>query len=73
MKEYAVKTAFVFESFFFVRAENEQQAQQIVCENCGLVMGGKIHSSLSDDEVDWDFNTHPETKIIKVKQFTERS
>ena len=28
-------------------------------DSCGLVMGGDIHTDLDDDEVDWDFDTHP--------------
>ena len=32
-------------------------------KRCGLVLGGEIHSSLPNDEVDWEFDVHPE-KII---------
>ena len=31
----------------------------LVMDSCGLVMGGDIHTDLDDDEVDWDFDTHP--------------
>jgi len=70
MKEYTVKTAFVFDGFFFIKAENAEQARQAVEQHCGLVMGGSIHSTLPDDDVDWDFNTHPETVIKNVKLLT---
>jgi len=71
MKEFAVKTAFIFEGFFFVKAESEEQAKQFVTENCGLVIGSNIHSNLPDAQVDWDFCTHGETVIKKVKQLTD--
>jgi hypothetical protein len=70
MKEYTVKTAFVFEGFFFIKADNAEQARQAVEQHCGLVMGSSIHTTLPDDDVDWDFNTHPETVIKNVKLLT---
>jgi len=42
-----------------VEAENREEARQKVMDSCGLVMGGGIHTDLDDDEVDWDFDTHP--------------
>ena len=32
----------------------------------GLVIGSDIHSSLPDDEVNWEFPVHPDTKIGKT-------
>ena len=50
--KYQVPTRFVFTGVFTVEAENREEARQKVMDSCGLVMGG-------DDEVDWDFDTHP--------------
>lgn len=60
---YNVPTKFVFSGTFRVKAESQKQAEEHVQKHCGLVLGGEIHSSLPDDEVDWGFDVHPE-KII---------
>jgi len=76
MRRYAVKTRFMFEGCFFVCAENKEQAKEYVNKHCGLVIGGKIHSTLPDDKVDWDFPIHPETltgkiTLIRSKQYEQ--
>ena len=70
MAKYIVNTKFVFSGVFEVEADSLDQARDIVMNDCGLVMGGDIHTTLDDEEVDWDFNIHPETiigRIIKKK------
>ena len=57
--KYQVPTRFVFTGVFTVEADNREEARQMVMDSCGLVMGGGIHTDLDDDEVDWDFDTHP--------------
>lgn len=57
--KYQVPTRFVFTGVFTVEDENREEARQKVMDSCGLVMGGGIHTDLDDDEVDWDFDTHP--------------
>ena len=68
MKKFEVKTRFIFEGVFWVNAENIEDAHKNIEEQCGLVMGGKIHTTLSNKDIDWEFDTHPEIKIIKIKQ-----
>ena len=63
-KEYKVKTKFVFEGEFYIKAENKEQAKEYVQKHCGLVLGGDIHTSLPDEICNWNFNVHPD-KIIK--------
>ena len=63
-KEYKVKTKFVFEGEFYIKAENKEQAKEYVQKHCGLVLGGDIHTSLTDEICNWNFNVHPD-KIIK--------
>lgn len=60
---YAVPTKFVFSGTFRIKAESQEQAEEYVQKHCGLVLGGEIHTSLPNDEVDWEFNVHSE-KII---------
>ena len=66
MAKYIVNTNFVFSGVFEVEADSLDHARDIVMNDCGLVMGGDIHTTLDDEEVDWDFNIHPETKIGRI-------
>lgn len=66
MARFNVETRFVFSGVFKVEAENEKEAERLVTEQCGLVLGGNIHSSLPDDMVDWEFDMHPDKKIGSV-------
>ena len=50
-KVYRVRTQYIFEGAFEVVAESKEDARQKVLQNCGLVMGGSIHSTLPDDEI----------------------
>jgi hypothetical protein len=67
-RTYAVKTRFAFTGTFFISAENRKQAAEYIEKHCGLVIGGDIHSSLPDDEVDWDFPVHPDKAVLKVRK-----
>ena len=67
-KVYRVRTQYVFEGVFDVVAESKEDAQQKVLQNCGLVMGGNIHSTLPDDEINWAFDTHPEERVIETTE-----
>ena len=63
---YRVRTQYIFEGVFEVRADSKEDAQQKVLQDCGLVMGGSIHSTLPDEEINWAFSTHPEVKTTRV-------
>ena len=65
-KIYRVKTQYIFKGIFEVLAENKEDAQQKVLQDCGLVMGGSIHSTLPDEEINWAFSTHPKVKTTRV-------
>jgi hypothetical protein len=67
-RKYAAKTRFVFTGTFFIAAGNRKQATEYVEKHCGLVIGGDIHSSLPDDEVDWDFPVQPDKAVLKVRK-----
>ena len=66
MAKYVVNTRFVFSGVFEVEADSKTKARELVMKECGLVMGGNIHTTLDDEEVDWDFDTHPEKEIGKI-------
>ena len=65
-KVYRVRTQYVFEGVFDVVAESREEARQKVLQNCGLVMGGSIHSTLPDNEINWAFSTHPEVRMGRI-------
>ena len=63
---YRVRTQYIFEGVFEVLADSKENARQKVLQDCGLVMGGSIHSTLPDEEINWVFSTHPEVKVTRV-------
>jgi hypothetical protein len=63
-KIFTVKTKFVFEGEFYIKAGSNAQAREFVGKHCGLVIGGDIHSTLPDDCVNWKFDVHPK-KIVR--------
>ena len=65
-KVYRVRTQYIFEGVFDVVAESKEEARQKVLQNCGLVMGGSIHSTLPDDEINWAFDRHPEVRAGRI-------
>ena len=65
-KVYRVRTRFIFEGVFEIVAESKEEARQKVLQDCGLVMGGSIHSTLPDDEINWAFNRHPNKRISRI-------
>ena len=65
-KVYRVRTHYIFEGVFDVVAESKEDARQKVIQNCGMVMGGNVHSTLPDGEVNWAFDIHPDKKIDRI-------
>ena len=51
---------------FDVIAENKEDARQKALQDCGLVMGGSIHSTLPNDEINWFFDIHPDKQIDNI-------
>ena len=50
-KAYRVQTQYIVDGVLAVVAESKEDARQKVLQDCGLVMGGSIHSTLPDDEI----------------------
>ena len=65
-KVYRVRTQYVFEGVFEVVAESREGARQKVIQDCGLVMGKNVHSTLPDEEINWVFSTHPEVRTGRI-------
>lgn len=68
MAKYDVRVRYAFEGTYTVVAEDHDEARQMVSEDCGLVLGGNIHTTLDDEDVDWNFGVHPDTQILSVAQ-----
>ena len=67
-KVYRVRTQYVFEGVLEVAATNREEAERKILEDCEMVMGRGIHSTLPDEQINWAFDTHPEEWIIKKKR-----
>ena len=70
-KVYRVRMQYIFEGVFDVVADNKEEALQKVLQNCGLIMGGSIHSTLPDDEINWAFDRHPNKRIDRITKVQE--
>ena len=70
---YRVRTQYIFEGVFEVVAERREEARQKVIQDCGLVMGGNVHSTLPDEEINWAFSTHPEVRTGRITTQEERT
>ena len=69
MAKYEVRVRYAFEGTYKVVAEDRDEAERMVEEDCGLVLGGNIHTTRDDDEVtDWNFGSHPDMQILSVRE-----
>ena len=69
MAKYEVRVRYAFEGTYKVVAEDRDEAERMVTEDCGLVRGGNIHTTRDDDEVtDWRFGSHPDMQILSFRE-----
>ena len=69
MAKYDVKVRYAFEGTYTVMAEDRDEAERMVSEECGLVLGGNIHTTLDDEEVvNWHFGVHPDMQLLSITQ-----
>ena len=72
-RQYAVKTRFSFTGTFFIKARNKNEAKEFAEKHCGLVLGRHIHTTLPDEDVDWDFPIHPDKTVCQVNLNNRRN
>ena len=53
---------------FEVAATDREEAERKILEDCGMVMGRGVHSTLPDEQINWAFDTHPEERIIETTE-----
>ena len=68
MKKIEVKVRYLLEGPYTVAADDRNEARTMVTMDCGLVLGGNIHTTLDDDEVDWEFDVHPDMQILSYTE-----
>ena len=68
MKKIEVKVRYLFEGTYTVAADDRYEARTMVTRDCGLVLGGNIHTTLDDDDVDWEFDVHPDMQILSYTE-----
>jgi hypothetical protein len=68
MNTYTVKTRFVFDGLFYVKAGNKTLARKLVAEQCGFASRGNIHSTADRDAVDWEFPCHPDKIVLGIRK-----
>ena len=73
MKKIEVKVRYLFEGTYTVAADDRNEARTMVTRDCGLVLGGNIHTTLDDDDVDWEFDVHPDMQIISYTEKEKKS
>ena len=73
MAKYDVRVRYTFEGTYKVVAEDRDEAERIVTEDCGLVLGGNIHTTRDDDEVtEWRFSSHPDMQILSFRERVDK-
>lgn len=69
MKRFEVKVRYTFDGHFIMRAASEKDAARMVTAQCGLTLGGGVHTTLGDAECpDWEFPTHPDMRVVTIKK-----
>ena len=68
MKKIEVKVRYLFEGTYTVAADDRNEARTMITRGCGLVLGGNIHTTLDDDDVDWKFDVHPDMQILSYTE-----
>jgi hypothetical protein len=66
MPKFTIPVTFTFSGAFKIVAEDREEAESKVEQSCAMTSNNGIHSDLSDDEVDWEFDVHPEKTISSV-------
>ena len=70
-KKFRIPVAFSFKGEFFVAAPSQTVAEKYVKKHCGLTIG-KIHSTLPEGDVDWNFDSHPARKVGCAKPIRKK-
>jgi len=67
MRQYAVKTSFIFSGTFFITARNKEEAKEVVEKQCGMSGHMIINTTLSEETADWEFPMNPDMEIGRIR------
>jgi hypothetical protein len=59
MAEFKVEVRYSIKGHFIVEAKNPQEAVEFVEKHCSVSIGN-VHTTLPDEDIDWDFPNYPE-------------
>ena len=62
-KTFKVHVRYIFEGDFEIVADSKAEAEEYADLHCGMTIGN-VHSTLDDEDVDWEFPVHPEFEIL---------
>lgn len=65
MKRFSVPVSYTFMVVYDIDADTAQQAKEIASNDCGLVLGGNIHTSDEHHVISWDAHLHPDELVGK--------
>jgi len=68
MPKFIVGVQYSLIGHYVIEADNANEARMKAMYDCGCVVSNGIHSSLPDDEVNWDFPVHTDEKVLYVKR-----
>ncbi|MFA6832058.1 MAG: hypothetical protein WCR36_07290 [Bacteroidaceae bacterium] len=49
-----------------INAKCREKVERKILEECGIVIGRGVHSTLPSEQINWAFDTHPEERIIEI-------
>lgn len=67
MEKYRVRASYTFQGWFDVLANSPEEAKEKVLEHCSTTLN-PIQTTLPDDEVQWEFQVHPEMEAYTIKK-----
>ncbi|MCE2615718.1 hypothetical protein LO761_02160 [Bacteroidaceae bacterium 14-104] len=65
---YRARTLYVLKVYLRSQPQTERKPNGKILEDCGMVMGRGVHSTLPDEQINWAFDTHPEERIIETTE-----
>ncbi|MFQ9996280.1 MAG: hypothetical protein ACLRV7_04320 [Hoylesella buccalis] len=65
-KVYRVRTQYIFEGSVEVEAKDREEADRKILQDCRMVMGRGVHSTLADEQINWAFDSHPKERILEI-------
>jgi len=61
-KKFRIPVRYIFTGEFFITAPSQAAAEKYAEKYCGVVLG-HVHSTLPDEDVNWNFSNHPDSKV----------